>query len=275
METVIGSTRLGAPARSAASRQITVGALLVATAGCEVVREVGRDTVQVQVVDTVTVVRTDTVRIRDSLSAWGDEIAASALAALRSDSALLPTVPAGTGDPVAVAPLPSNPPVAPVAPVAPLPVITNADLTTLHARRLIVPVAGVRVAGLSDTFTEMRGSRRHEALDILAPRGTAVLSVDAGRVFRLYTSDAGGLTLYAGDPTGQFMYYYAHLDRYHPRMREGVALARGDTIGFVGTTGNAAPSVPHLHFALARVADPRQWWKGTPVNPFTLLVDGP
>jgi murein DD-endopeptidase MepM/ murein hydrolase activator NlpD len=151
--------------------------------------------------------------------------------------------------------------------------VSNADLTTLHAKRLLVPVAGVKAASVPDTFGERRGSRPHAALDILAPRGTPVLSVDAGRVVKRYTSDAGGLTLYVADPSGRFVYYYAHLDRYNPAVVEGGTLARGDTVGFVGTSGNAAPTVPHLHFAIARVADARQWWKGTPVNPHTLLTD--
>jgi murein DD-endopeptidase MepM/ murein hydrolase activator NlpD len=271
-----------------AVRRLASGALLVACAGCEIVKEVGKDTVQV--VDTVavvdTVVRTDTVVIRDSLSALGDELAASALAGLAATDGdvALPSTPTGTGSAPAAGAGDTTPPTPRADTATPRaaatatrdtspPVVTNADLTTLHAKRLLVPVAGVRATGIPDTFNEQRGSRRHEALDILAPRGTAVLSTDAGRVFKLYTSEAGGLTLYAADPTGRFMYYYAHLDRYHPRMREGLTLARGDTVGFVGVTGNAAPTVPHLHFAIARIADPAQWWKGAPVNPHTLLTD--
>jgi murein DD-endopeptidase MepM/ murein hydrolase activator NlpD len=283
---------------SRATSRVVGGLLLVAAGACQVVKEVGRDTVQVQVVDTVarvdTVVQTDTVVIRDSLSALGDELAASALAALGGDSALAAA--AAPGSTPATAPT-TAPAVAPAAgtgaspaavagamaaavvgaPPAPTdttaPVVTSADLTLLHAKRLLMPVAGLRAANVPDTFSERRGSRAHEALDILAPRGTAVLSTDASRVAKLYTSKAGGLTLYAADSSGRFMYYYAHLDRYHPRMREGLTLARGDTIGFVGVTGNAAPTVPHLHFAIARIANPSQWWRGTPVNPHTLLTD--
>jgi murein DD-endopeptidase MepM/ murein hydrolase activator NlpD len=265
------------------ARILAGGVLGAASTGCQVVHEVGKDTVQV--VDTVarvdTVVRTDTVRIDDGLTGIGDELVATALAALDTASPLPAPAPAagGTRAPAAVA-SPAGAPPADTARRATAargdtaaPVVTAADMTTLHAHRLLVPVAGVRAAGLPNTFNEKRGSRNHGALDILAPRGTPVLSTDSGRVFKLYTSDAGGLTLYAADPSGRYMYYYAHLDRYHPRMREGLALARGDTIGFVGVTGNAAPEVPHLHFAIARIADPREWWKGTPVNPQTLLVD--
>ncbi|MDQ3698393.1 MAG: polysaccharide deacetylase family protein [Gemmatimonadota bacterium] len=151
------------------------------------------------------------------------------------------------------------------------PVPTAADLARLRAE-LTIPVAGVTAAQLLDTFDEARGSRRHDALDILAPRGTSVLSGVAGRLVRLVASDNGGLMVYATDSTERFILMYAHLDRYADALREGMPLARGQVIGHVGTTGNAPPTVPHLHFAIARVADVRRWWTGTPVNPHSLLV---
>jgi murein DD-endopeptidase MepM/ murein hydrolase activator NlpD len=120
---------------------------------------------------------------------------------------------------------------------------------------------------LLNTFSERRGSRLHGALDIPAPRGTPVVSADAGRVLKLHTSQGGGLTIYVGDATGRFVYYYAHLDRYRPGIAEGQAVQKGEVLGYVGTTGNAPPNVPHLHFAIARSDDPERWWAGTPLDP--------
>ena len=153
--------------------------------------------------------------------------------------------------------------------VATLP--TDADLAVLQ-RELTIPVAGVTRAALRDTYDEMRGgTRRHEALDIVAPRGTAVLSAAPGRVLKLFNSKPGGLMVYAADSSERFILMYGHLDAYQPGLAEGQALRRGQTLGTVGTTGNAPPTVPHLHFAVARSSDVKQWWKGMPVNPYPLL----
>jgi peptidoglycan LD-endopeptidase LytH len=147
----------------------------------------------------------------------------------------------------------------------------EADLGVLQ-RELTIPVAGVARAALRDTYDEMRGgTRRHEALDIVAPRGTAVLSAAPGRVLKLFNSKPGGLMVYAADSSERFILMYGHLDAYQPGLAEGQPLRRGQQLGVVGTTGNAAPTVPHLHFAVARSADVKQWWKGLPVNPYPLL----
>ena len=147
---------------------------------------------------------------------------------------------------------------------------TTAELVGLP-EALIVPVAGVQPKDLLDTFDAARGTRRHNALDIPAPRGTPVLSAADGRVQRLFTSAAGGLMVYASDTTGHFVLMYAHLDRYADGLTDTTTLRRGDTIGFVGTTGNAPPNVPHLHFAIARTNDVTKWWSGTPIDPRPLL----
>ena len=147
---------------------------------------------------------------------------------------------------------------------------TPAELAQL-AGELIVPVVGVRPDDLLDTFDEARGTRRHHALDIPAPRGTPVLSATAGKVLRLFTSQAGGLMVYASDATSRFVLMYGHLDGYAKGLADGMPLARGDTIGFVGTTGNAPPNLPHLHFAIARTSDVARWWTGMPVDPRPLL----
>jgi peptidoglycan LD-endopeptidase LytH len=152
--------------------------------------------------------------------------------------------------------------------------VSESEFTYLRSRRLLIPVPGVAASELADTFNEARSQgRRHDAIDIPAPRGTAVLSVDYGHIARIDTSDRGGLSLYATDPSGRFVYYYAHLDRYRAGLHDGMALGRGDTIGFVGTTGNAPPNTPHLHFAINRLDDPRRWWDGTPIDPRPLLLE--
>lgn len=148
---------------------------------------------------------------------------------------------------------------------------TEPDLMVLQ-RELAIPVSGVAASALYDTFSELRGGTRpHEALDILAPRGTPVLSATNGRVLKLFDSKAGGLMVYAADSSEKFILMYGHLDAYAPGLSEGQALTRGQQIGVVGTTGNAPANTPHLHFAIARSDDVKQWWKGSPVNPFPLF----
>ncbi len=141
----------------------------------------------------------------------------------------------------------------------------------LALRPLIVPVAGVPPAALVDTYTQSRGTRVHEAIDIAAPIGTPVHAVDDGTLVKLFTSKPGGLTVYQFDPEGNLAYYYAHLDRYAAGLKEGMALRRGDLIGYVGVTGNSAQDAPHLHFAVFRLGPQRQWWKGDPINPYPAL----
>jgi murein DD-endopeptidase MepM/ murein hydrolase activator NlpD len=148
---------------------------------------------------------------------------------------------------------------------------TDSNLMVLQ-RELAIPLAGLTKAQLHDTYDEMRGgTRKHEALDILAPRGTPVLSAAPGRVLKLFNSKAGGLMVYAADSSERFILMYGHLDAYQPGLAEGQPLRRGQPLGVVGTTGNASPTVPHLHFAIASSSDVSQWWKGAPVNPYPLL----
>ena len=149
--------------------------------------------------------------------------------------------------------------------------LLGADFAPL--RRLAVPVEGVRAADLRDTFAEGRPGHRHEAIDIAAPRGTAVLATDDGTVAKLFTSVPGGLTIYQFDPEQRYAYYYAHLDRYAEGLREGMRLRRGDVIGYVGTTGNAPADAPHLHFAVFRLGPEKQWWKGEAVDPYPILME--
>lgn len=137
---------------------------------------------------------------------------------------------------------------------------------------LVVPVQGVAPSSLSPTFDDDRGEGRvHEALDIMAPAGTPVLAVADGHVEKLFDSDRGGLTMYQFEPTGRYAYYYAHLERYAPGLEEGAALRQGEVIGYVGSTGNADPAAPHLHFAIFLLGPEKRWWEGTPIDPWPLL----
>jgi murein DD-endopeptidase MepM/ murein hydrolase activator NlpD len=145
------------------------------------------------------------------------------------------------------------------------------DVDALRARRLRVPVEGKEPAALASTFQQGRGNRSHEAMDILAPRGTPVLAVEGGRIQKLFTSERGGLTIYQFDESESFCYYYAHLDRYAPQLAEGAIVSGGDTIGFVGSTGNADANAPHLHFAIFKLGPERRWWEGLPIDPYLVL----
>ena len=155
---------------------------------------------------------------------------------------------------------------------APVPTAAGGDVQALRARRLLVPVAGIEAKALRSTFEDPRGGgRRHEAMDILAPRGTAVLAAIDGRIVKLFTSAAGGLTIYQYDPDEEFCYYYAHLDGYVADLTEGQTVKRGQTIGYVGTTGNAPPATPHLHFAIFKLDANKRWWEGDALDPFLVL----
>ncbi len=125
---------------------------------------------------------------------------------------------------------------------------------------------------MREMFNEVRGSKRHEAIDIMAPRGTPVIAADDGVVKKLFLSVPGGITIYEFDPVERFCYYYAHLDHYAPGLLEGNRVHRGDLLGYVGTTGNAPKDAPHLHFALIRLDPDKRWWKGTYVDPYPLLA---
>ena len=137
---------------------------------------------------------------------------------------------------------------------------------------LALPITGLTPATLRDTFNEVHNGHAHEAIDIMAPRGTPVHAVVPGQVRKLFLSKAGGNTIYEFDEATEYCYYYAHLDRYADGLKEGARLARGDVIGFVGSTGDASPDAPHLHFAVFELGPEKQWWKGKAINPYSALV---
>ena len=139
----------------------------------------------------------------------------------------------------------------------------------LRDRHLMLPLPELTQDQLRDSFDDPRdkGARRHNAIDIPAPIGTPILSVDTGTITKLHTSRDGGISVYATDPRSRYIYFYAHLDAYHPLLVEGITVLPGDTLGFVGTTGNASPENPHLHFAIFRASNLGGWSRGTPINP--------
>ena len=137
---------------------------------------------------------------------------------------------------------------------------------------LIIPVAGVPPDQLRDTFSEARSEGRvHDAIDIAAPRGTPVLAAADGTILKLFQSERGGTTIYQLSTDNKFIYYYAHLDRYTEGLTEGHFAKQGETIAYVGDTGNAGAGNYHLHFSIALTSDPRRYWEGVNINPYPLL----
>lgn len=147
------------------------------------------------------------------------------------------------------------------------------DIEYLRGRHLLVPVAGADMSKVEDSFYEERdgGERTHRALDILAPRGTPILSADDGKILRMSNSTLGGICMYTVDTQGRIVYYYAHMDHYNDAMSPGRTIVKGDTLGYVGTTGNAPKNTPHLHFQVMRWAPDGKYWNGEPIDPFELL----
>ena len=151
------------------------------------------------------------------------------------------------------------------------PVTTTHPPADLVARGLAFPVNGIELSTVADTFSDARGTTRvHNAMDIMAPRGSPVIAVDAGTISQLGNGGAGGITVYEVDDGGRYAFYYAHLDRLAAGLAEGQAVKRGDLLGYVGTTGNAPRNAPHLHFAIYEITDARTRWGGRPINPFPL-----
>jgi murein DD-endopeptidase MepM/ murein hydrolase activator NlpD len=162
-------------------------------------------------------------------------------------------------------------------PPPPLPsgteVVTPADVDLLE-REIAIPLDGIDPTTLHSNFDERRGggTRQHEALDIMAPRGTPIRAAASGRVLKLFHSANGGNMIYAADSSERFVLMYAHLDRYQPGLTDSTHLVRGQVIGYVGSTGNASPNAPHLHFGIARSADVKHWSRGKAIDPLPILV---
>lgn len=154
------------------------------------------------------------------------------------------------------------------------PVVTTGDVPAAEPGALAMPVEGVAPAQLADTWNDSRGggARNHNAIDIMAPRGTPVRAATAGTVEKIFESDLGGHTVYLRSDDGGTVTYYAHLDSYAPGLAEGQKVATGAPIGRVGFTGDASPDGPHLHFEVHRMAPGEKWHQGTSVNPYPLLT---
>lgn len=139
---------------------------------------------------------------------------------------------------------------------------------------LPVPVVGIHRDMLTDTWGQPRagGARHHDAIDIMAPHGTPVVAVADGRIEKLFDSRDGGRTIYLRSGGGGTIYYYAHLDRYSDGLREGAPVRRGQRIATVGSSGNADPGAPHLHFSVLRMTPGEGWSGGRAVDPYPLLA---
>lgn len=151
-----------------------------------------------------------------------------------------------------------------------LPSSYEAALGALRTKALRSPIDGTDPRSWKGSFDEKRGERRHHAVDILAPRGTPVLAVDDGVIARRMTTRGGGLSVYQADASGRFVYSYLHLDGYAD-ADEGDRVEAGDVIGYVGTTGNAPPRVPHLHFAISVIDQGDHPSGGTPIDPYLVF----
>ena len=134
------------------------------------------------------------------------------------------------------------------------------------------PLDSLKTTELHDSFNEIHHGHRHEAIDIMRPRGTPIRAVTDGTIRKIFISRGGGLTVYEFDRERVYCYYYAHLDRYTDELREGLAVTRGDVIGYVGTTGDAAPDAPQLHFAIFKLGPDKNWWKGEAIDPYPILM---
>ena len=117
-------------------------------------------------------------------------------------------------------------------------------------RGLNMPVYGVRVRYVADTFGAPRpGGRSHEGQDIFARRGTPVYSATEGYVLRIAVGPIGGMQIYVLGSGGR-RYYYAHLDRFNPNLEEGQRVTPETVLGYVGNSGIARSTPPHLHFGI-------------------------
>lgn len=145
-------------------------------------------------------------------------------------------------------------------------------IAELRKKKLLLPIEGVDPEKLRGSFYEGRSTGRHHAVDIFAPRNTPVHACDNGKVLRLFHSQYGGTTVYQSDPSGQFIYYYAHLEKYAAGLREEDNIKKGQVIGYVGTSGNAPPNTPHLHFSISKPIKAFGWYPSAPIDPYEVFV---
>jgi murein DD-endopeptidase MepM/ murein hydrolase activator NlpD len=159
----------------------------------------------------------------------------------------------------------AEPPTIPAAPADPT---DDPSATPLR-----VPIDGVSVESFKGGFAELRGDHGHEAVDIMVPRGTPIHAVEDGTIAKLFFSRLGGVTIYQFEDRGRLCFYYAHLERYADGLHDNQHVSRGEVVGYVGTSGNAPPGTPHLHFAIFELNADRKWWQGRPLDPYLVFKD--
>jgi hypothetical protein len=150
--------------------------------------------------------------------------------------------------------------------------VSDAQIRTaiaeLSTRHLLLPIDGISADNLKGSFYEKRGDSVHEATDIVAPRNTPIRALEDGTIAKLFLSRFGGNTIYQIDPSGKYVYYYAHLEKYEPNLKEGDKVKRGQIIGFVGTSGNAPQNTPHLHLSISVLTPDKKWWQARALDPY-------
>jgi murein DD-endopeptidase MepM/ murein hydrolase activator NlpD len=150
----------------------------------------------------------------------------------------------------------------------------DVDLGDLLSANLRIPVEGVDAERLRDSFLDRRGSySKHLAIDIGAPRGTAVVATTDGEITRLRREKRGGITIYQKDASGKYLFFYCHLARYAAGLSVGQQVSAGDVIGYVGSTGHVIGG-PHLHFSITRVPEDDDFREGLAINPYLLFLAG-
>ncbi|HEY9677828.1 MAG TPA: M23 family metallopeptidase [Drouetiella sp.] len=145
---------------------------------------------------------------------------------------------------------------------------TDKLIHSLREKKLDLPLKGFEITRMKGSFYETHGGVQHGAADLLAARGTPVLAVEDGKIDKLFLSKAGGITIYESDPSRRFIYYYAHLEKYAPKLHDGQVVHRGEVIGYVGTSGNAPKNTPHLHFSIGLAQAPGKWWVTSSIDPY-------
>lgn len=148
------------------------------------------------------------------------------------------------------------------------------SIAELRAKRLTLPLRGINIENVKGGFYGVRGTRMHEAVDFMAPHGTPIYAVEDGTIPRFFESAAGGKTIYQVDVTGNYVYYYAHLQEYAANINPGDKVKRGTLIGFVGSTGNASPTAPHLHFSIGKMSPEKQVWTTASIDPYEVFARG-
>jgi murein DD-endopeptidase MepM/ murein hydrolase activator NlpD len=140
---------------------------------------------------------------------------------------------------------------------------------------MVPPLDNLELRELGDSFAALRmGRLRHNAIDIMRPLGDPLVAVVDGMVEKLHNSRLGGISLYLLDSEKRYRFYYAHLDRYAEGIVEGRQVRKGDLLGYVGKTGNARWTAPHLHFQVMTTEPTGSWWKAAQVlNPYPILRD--